>query len=433
VRVQRDAARTGTAKEGGMRKRFLPHSILVLLALATIASIVRAQPEVPDLCPALALAPAAAAMGPPPVVHAGSRLLYFGATASVPGERYELVPDPNGRWLDEATGQRYGEHEMPGAAAAGFTLVRVGYVDGQVAQLNQQLYLWDPGTGIATYASALGLVSHAGCASDYWVHPDALRALPETLGGDVQVVRMPYAIGSRTFDAIRLQTTTAKGHTVYVYDLATGLMIFHGARTVGGPVEVRPMEERRTFGEGSTQLVSLWIADARDVAIPWAGYAPPAWTASVQRLAFQGTATTYTTTTAPVQLAIAHEVTIDRRGGGWLHGWTHTTQATLPGLPPTEAWSVDASGTASVGGWWIAPQALAALRAGQIIDAVTELRTTTSVTAADGARVTLSEVGPAHRIDATYDVATGALAHVTIVQSGALAQTVVDLALVRGP
>lgn len=416
-----------------MCRRFLHRSILALLALSSLASVGRAQADVPDLCPALAVAPAAATLGPPPVVHVGSRLLYFGATASVPGERYELVPDPNGRWLDEATGQRYGEHEMPGAAAAGYTLVRVGYLDGQVAQLNQQLYLWDPATGIATYTSALGLVSHAGCASDYWVHPDALRALPETLAGDVRVVRMPYAIGSRTFDALRIQTTTAKGHTVYVYDLATGLMLFHGARTVGGPVEVRPDDERQTFGQGSTQLVSLWIADARDVVIPWAGYAPPAWVASVQRLAYQGVATTYTTTTAPIQLALAHEVTIDRRGASWLHAWTHTTQATLPGLPPTEGWSVDASGPASVGGWWIAPQALATLRAGQSIDAVTELRTTTSVTAADDARVTLSEVGPAHRIDATYDVATGVLAHVTIVQSGALARTVLELTLVQGP
>lgn len=419
-----------------MRRCFLPRSVLPVLVGALLAAAALAQRpavDVPDLCPALALAPTSATMGPPPVVHAGSRLLYFGATASVKGERTELVPDPNGRWIDEATGQRYGEHEMPGAAAAGYTLVRVGYLDAQVAQLDQRLYLWDPGTGIATYASALGLVSHAGCASDYWVHPDALRALPETLGGAVQVVRMPYTIGARTFDAVRIQTTTAKGHTVHVYDLASGLMLFHGARTVGGPVEVRPQDERQTFGEGSTQLVSLWIADARDVAIPWAGATPPAWVATVQRLAYQGTATMYTLTTAPVQLAVAHEVTIDRRGAGWPHGWTHTTQATLPGLPPTEGWSVGASGTASVGGWWIAPQALAALRSGQSIDAVAELGTTTSVTAADGRTVTLSEVGPAHRIDATYDAASGVLVHVTVVQSGALAQTVLEMALVQGP
>lgn len=340
-------------------------------------------------------------LGPTVVGHYRLTVAVESATATVKGERTELAPDPNGRWVDEATGQRYGEHEMPGAAAAGYTLVRVGYLDAQVAELDEQLYLWDPGTGIATYTSALGLVTHAGCASDFWVHPDALRALPETLGGSVQVVRMPYAIGDRTFDAIRLQTTTAKGHTVYVYDLASRLMLFHGARTVGGPVEVRPQDEHQTFGEGSTQLVSLWIADARDVAIPWAGAAPPPWVASVQRLAYEGTATTYTRTTVPLQLPLTHEVTIDRRGTGWLHGWTRTVQATLPGLPPTEGWSVGATGTASLGGWWIAPQGLAGLRAGQTIDAVAALGTTTSVTAADGRRVTLSEVGPAHRIDAT--------------------------------
>ena len=210
-------------------------------------------------------------------------------------------------------------------------------------------------------------------------------------------------------------------------------MIFHGARTVGGPVEVRPTDERRTFGEGSTQLVSLWIADARDVAIPWAGYAPPPWVATVQQLAYEGTTTTYTATTAPLERALALEVTIDLRGTGWLHGWTHVSQATLPGLPPTEGWSVDASGAASVGGWWIAPQALAALHAGDAIDAVAELGTTTTVTAADGAQVTLSEVGPAHRIDATYDAVSGVLAHVVVVQSGAAARTVAQLTLVRGP
>lgn len=431
-----------------MRRRCLHRAFLALLTLASFASAGLGQGEstapgaragiagatdVPDLCPALALVPTAATMGPPPVVHAGSRLLYFGATASVPGERTQLVPDPYGRWLDEATGQRYGEHEMPGAAAAAFTLVRVGYLDAQVAQLNQQLYVWDPGTGIATYASAVGLVSHAGCASDYWVHPLALGALPERVGGDVQVIRMPYPIGDRTFAAIRIQTTTAKGHTVYVYDLDTGLLLFHGARTVGGPVEVRPQDERRTFGEGSTQLVSLWIADARDVAIPWAGYAPPPWVASVERLAYEGTTTTSTPTSAPVAAAVAHVVTIDGRGAGWLHGWTHTSQATIPGLPPTEGWSVDASGAASVGGWWIAPQALATLRPGQTIDAVAELGTTTSVAAADGARVTLSEVGPAHRVDATYDLASGVLAHVAIVRSGALVRTAIELTLVQGP
>ena len=162
-----------------MRRRFLHHTRFALLVLACLIGAALAQGEpappgtdariggalaprgaeattapqgttatdLPDLCPVLALMPAAATMGPPPVVHVGSRLLYFGATASVPGERTELVPDPEGRWLDEATGQRYGEHETPGAAAAAFTLVRVGYLDAQVAQLNQQLYLWDPGNG----------------------------------------------------------------------------------------------------------------------------------------------------------------------------------------------------------------------------------------------------------------------------------------------
>ena len=392
----------------------------------------QAPPFVPDACSLVALVPGALAYGPPPIVHAGTRLVYFGMTASVPGERSQLVLDENGRWIDPSTGERWGEQEIPGAGGAGFTVLRVGHVDAQVAQLTSRLYGWDPLTRQSLYSMAWGLVSHAGCTADYWVHPTALASLAEADLPGLRILRMPYRLGERVFDAIRIQTTTTSGYDAYVFDLASGLMIFHGARATGAPVSTPPVGGQAGVGEGSTQLVSAWIVDVQDAPVPWQAYPAPDWVARVQRLTYAGTLTTVTAGT-PFQLPIDHEVTVDARGRDWLHGRTLSRMGSIQGMPPSVQSSVDSSGPASIGGLWIAPEALAQLRPGQPIERVESVGIETVVSEAAGGRVVISEQGPLHRIDYAYDVATGVLDGVTIAQQVGITRFVYAMQLIERP
>src|SRR5262245_61513791 len=92
---------------------------LVGSALATAAGawplLGRAQPlELPAavtrpdlfLPPPNAQAPGSAPAGSG-ALQAGMRFVWFGASASIPGERSQIVPDPDGNWINQRTGQRY--------------------------------------------------------------------------------------------------------------------------------------------------------------------------------------------------------------------------------------------------------------------------------------------------------------------------------------
>src|SRR5665213_249922 len=48
------------------------------------------------------------------VLQAGERVVWLGSSASIPGERYQIVPDPNGGWINKRTGQHYTQFETPG-------------------------------------------------------------------------------------------------------------------------------------------------------------------------------------------------------------------------------------------------------------------------------------------------------------------------------
>lgn len=395
--------------------------------------IAQAVTTVPDACALAAMVPGALAYGPPPIVRTGTRIVYFGMTASVPGERSQLVLDENGRWVDPTTGERWGEQEVPGAGGAGYTVLRVGYVDAQVAQLTSRLYGWDPLTRQSAYSMAWGLVSHAGCMADYWIHPTALAALAEVDLPGVRILRMPYRLGERVFDAIRIQTTSADAYDAYVFDLASGLMIFHGARATGAPVWTPPVGGQSGLGEGSTQLVSAWIVDVQEAPVPWQAYPAPAWVAGVQRLTYAGTMTSTTAGTSPFQLPIDLEVTVDARGRDWLHARTVSRMGSIQGIPPTVQASIDASGPATIGGLWIAPEALAQLRPGQPIERVEAVGTDTTVGDTTGGRVVIVEQGPLHRIDYAYDRASGVLDAVTLTQQVGIARLVYTMRLVEPP
>jgi len=381
--------------------------------------------EVPDPSIMLPLVPAAAQADAPPCIKPGTRLTYFGMTASIPGEYKKLVQDDNGKWVDKNTGKRYDEEDIPGSGSAAFNVVQVGHVGGGIAQLSTKLYTLDTSIKKCTFAVGGGLVGHAGCAADYWIHPDVLKQVREVNEQGVRILRMPYTVGGKRYNAIRFQSEDAAGYQARVYDLETGLMIFHGSRVQGQPIYTPPSggSTRPGIGQGSTQVVTGWIVELKDIDVPWKGAAAPKWVEQFRQLSYKGVQTSVVAAAGTkLDRAMAVTLTPKARGRGWLRFTNHFVIETYPGMPPEEALQDGACGSAAVGGLWISPEALAKLRPQQVIESNELVGTTVAVSQIGQGFVMLSEVGPLHRIDCTYDARTGMLSTMTLVQQIGLAQ-----------
>ncbi len=399
--------------------------IVSIATLLTMGARGANRVEVPDPSIMLPLVPTAAQVGAPPCIKPGTRLTYFGMTASIPGEYGKLVQDDKGNWIDKNTGKRYREEEIGSSGSAAYNVVQVGHVGGGVAQLSTKLYTLDTSINKCTFAVGGGLVGHAGCAADYWIHPDVLRQVQEVNTQGVRILRMPYTVAGKIYKAIRFQSEDISGYHARVYDLETGLLIYYGSRVQGPSVVTPPIggTGRAGIGEGSTQVVTGWIVEVKDIDVPWKAAVPPKWVEQFRQLSYKGVQTSVVAAAGTkLDRAMAVTCTPKARGPGWLRFTNHFVIESLPGMPPEEALQEGACGSAAVGGLWISPDALARLRPQQVIESNDLVGTTVTVSQVGQGFVTLSEVGPLHRIDCTYDKRTGILSAMTLTQQIGLAQ-----------
>ncbi len=420
-----------------MRQRRFCVGLLCVASLMACPEAWGAQPPaVPDPSIMLPLVPTAAQASAPPCIKPGTRLTYFGMTASIPGEYGKLVQDDNGSWIDKNTGKRYREEQISGSGAAAFNVVYVGHIGGGVAELSTKLYTLDTATRKCGFAVGGGMVGHAGCAADYWIHPDVLAQVAEVNAQGVRILRMPYTVDGRTYRAIRFQNEDFSGYRAYVYDLETGLMIFQASRTQGPSVVTPPIggSGRAGLGEGSSQVVTLWLVERKDIDVPWKDAPPPPWIERFGQLSYRGVQTSVVAAAGTkLDRAMTATLTPKACGPGWVRFTNRYLFESLPGMPPNEATQDGASGAATIGGLWISPQALGNLRARQLIETNEKVGTSVSVSDVRPGAVTISEVGPLHRTDCTYDTRTGVLSAMTLVQQIGLASITHRIQLVSPP
>jgi hypothetical protein len=398
----------------------------VCLSLLLTCSVLAA--DVPDPSYVVRIYPEAIKAGPPEVIKPGTRLIYLGASATIAGSYNQLVPDANGRWVNKTTGQRFGAQNVATASGAGYNVVRVAYVDRDVAVTTNMNYMIDAVNNVILPGSAGGMVSHAGCAGDYWLHPKVLAAIKEVTQGGTVIVRMPYVVNDRKYNAIRFQTSTDVGHTAYVYDLDSGLMIFYGASTVGAGVVAPGPNGQAVVGGGSTMLVTSHLMEVKEIDLPWKNAPMPRWAGEFKELRYEGVHSTVIPNASTMNRGMALSVTPKARGNGWVRT-VGDSVTTTPGFPATRDRNENATGNASVGGLWIPPEGMAGLKVGQVIE--TNEITKTKLVVGDIGRghVTLTEIGGAHRTDITYDSASGILASIVMRQQSGIATISVGLKL----
>lgn len=191
-----------------------------------------------------------------------------------------------------------------------------------------------------------------------------------------------YTVDGRTYRAIRFQNEDFSGYRAHVYDLETGLMIFQASRTQGPSVITPPIggSGRTGLGEGSSQVVTLWLVERKDIDVPWKNAPPPPWIERFGQLSYRGVQTSVAAA-AGTKLDRAMTATLTPKAGG--PGWVRFTNRYLfESLPGS---------------------------------------------------VTISEAGPLHRTGCAYDTRTGVLSAMTLVPQIGLASITHRIQLVSPP
>ena len=379
-----------------------------------------------DLMPVLRTAP------PPPTVRQGLRITFYSATASIPGQSYILVPDPNGNWIVQGTGQTFSEQSMFGSGGHGYSQVNVVLLDRALAVLDIRSYgLPDPSGGLPRLHSNGGAVGLPGAGGEYWLHPNALRQAVGLRAQGLTVLRMPYPLGGRRHNGVRFQSVSAAGGQAWVFDEDTGVLLYSGFSSVGGVVP-GPVKQGHTPGRG-TVLGLNRLVDVRVVNLPWSFSPAPEWVARLNVVRYTGVAAVTVPGSGTAQIPVALTLERTTAGAHWARYNQTLVQGGVGGLPANTEQSVRVFGPAQIGGLWIHPNVLAQLNPGRVLDRDPITRMTTTVSQAGRPDIIMITEGhDGQRLDLGYDRGSGMLVYVGLLEidpvTGTRTHTQVQLA-----
>lgn len=346
----------------------------------------------------------------PSWVHQGTRITYYAAAASVPQSYHRYVEDEEGQWIDPTTGDKYRREDIQSAAGHGYNEVNVTVLNDSVAALDIRAYgLTDldrssPVTTL-TWGGAVGL---PGAGSDYWLAPEVLADVQETVTDDLKVVRMPYAIGDTTYSSLWIQSLSDRGNFTWVYDLDSGILL-HTASATQGPPITGPVAQGEGR-DGSTFLTGSTLVARRQLSLPWVDGNAPSWIGSATHFDYQGTVATGYPGTSPVVLDASLAIDSTASGTDWArYRFARTLYSTV--APSSTEGLERIDGPGQVGGVWLPPEALGSLQVGDELDhdPVTNVDVSVADVSStdDGFTVTIRESGQGEQSEITYDGQTG--------------------------
>jgi len=353
----------------------------------------------------------------PPAEGQGGELLPGGA----PNPFLQLFPDlrrasaPD--WLREGVRVTYrvksasiaqvaGEEGSAGAGYAQYDLVAL---DNQTAVSSLKLYL-DTGAAVvpSLVAPSLGIPG----IGDYWIHPSALQTAERMANEELTVVHMPMTISGKTYQAVRFQYNTQGAEYVWMFDEASGLLLFY-RHAIG------------TENDTHRQLTDATLVGRRQVRLPWRAESAPDWATAGSHLQYDGTYSVFTMGSLAASLPYAVSVEIKRVGAGWseyevsdyLYGRVNSTTRRVTGV----AQIFDAL--------WLPPEAVDTLRDGQVLDRDPITGAEVTVSRGGDGSITLTESGQAYRSALTYDERDGALVAVEQETTTGVATILIELQL----
>lgn len=337
----------------------------------------------------------------------GVRLTYYLAVAYVPLTDHYFYRDDEGGWVD-GQGNRYKREANIGGGGDGISQVNITYVDAQKAVAHVRTYTYSNWPGPLVPLMTQGRIVSPAAADDWWVSPSSLREAATGTRGGVKVLRGPYTVKGKTYNAVRFEMQGQQSQAVYTFDEVTGLLL-HMHQIV--------------YGSDKQTLVSSTFVEWRKVKYPWAGMPPPAWLAGATQLQYAGTRVVSIPGVEPQAMPLTAVASITHKEPRWV-SYTMQSMVQMPGgMPQTPSESQLVAGPCQFGGIWMSPQGLRALRAGQVLDQDRAANTTVSVSQAGAAAVQITETGAAHSLTFTYDTSSGMMLSSTLTDNLAHAET----------
>lgn len=382
--------------------------ILLVLCAMLLANPVFAQQ--PGENPLLTLMPELRGMAAPDWLQEGTRVTYHVASATVPEARRSLYIDPRHGL------PRLGK-EMGPAGTSLLQYVCV-YRSADVAVGALDNYVVDINTGDLNHQPMGGAVDPAG-AGACWANPAALAGAERFQSDKTLVVKMPHPIGERVYNAIRFRYNTETLVDDLVYDLESGLLLFHQHASLS-------KDRNRTL------MTQMRFVALRQAPPPVADAAAPEWAATTRAMQYQGALAALVPGSPAMPIPIS--ATIERLDGGDRWGRYRVTRQ-FPGQMP-DATDIFCGAGGIAGEPWMAPALLQGLTAGQVLDRDPELGVVTTVEkiapGPGGADIiVISREGKGFKRSHAYDRASGMMLLVNSLQQVGLAVHETQFELVR--
>jgi hypothetical protein len=345
----------------------------------------------------------------PDWVQPGLRLTYDLLTGSVAGSVNGWVLDEDGNFVDRS-GNRYST-ERQGHSSHGLVEATVAGMDAQVVALSQPFYLLSPNGTLPLLKSHMDTLATLETGGDFWMHPQKqammMREHPWTGAprpGQMLARARTWRSGNRSWNATAIISIGDAGRTFWVYDQASGRLLYLSRISRGAP-DIR--DPAQTLPDSVSYATFLRFVGATQPNLPWLNTPMPEWTRRLQVLSYQGQLSVQFPGAAPGGTALSQQMEVAKRGSDWL---LFQSRSRTQGLPATSG-SKSVTGPGCLPPVIVPPAALDRLHAGQEIDRDPYTGFTTRVVGMDAQTATLETEGPLQSFVFVFDRVQGVLIH----------------------
>lgn len=354
------------------------------------------------------LLPGVGNSAPPAWVRLGLRLSYHVETATIAGLGSDWKEDEDGLW-ETPDHKRWSPSEKGSNAAEGIMQFDLTALGRTSAALLSSFYLV-PRPGAAPQLSfQYPVIGSPATTGGLWVNPLELKKLQPTVTPTKKIVRMGYRIGTVTRPSVWIQSSNAQGCQVFVYDEATGILLHNASSVTAGPQRVTGKNETNT---PSVTLSDGTLVNQRVLDLPWMSDSSEPWCSNPPPMSYSGSTTVPTAGGLPLVLTQLMTVKPKLHGEGWALFDVLLQTTNRIGMPSTTSPSLTISGLGQLGGAYIPPSALRALRKGQRIDSDQITGIVTTVQAVSNTEVVIVAANGAQTLTWGYDLRSGLLSRI---------------------
>lgn len=367
--------------------------------------------------------PALANASAPDWMKPGMRVSWYMSSASIPGARAVLTPDPEGNWVDPQ-GNRFSSQNTASSSGQGIlqsTITNMGRDSCTSAAKN---WLLDPTSNSCTSIGSMAVVVNFNEGSEMWQSPAKLATLRDVPTGDVRIMHMDYPLDGRTYHAVRIQTKVQGGWTQNTYDTATGLLIVGSTALQGGPVQVAGPNGTATTSDGVMNLSYTKFVGVREVKVPWMNSEAPQQVRGLRQISFKGVQANEVQNAGGVKWPMTMDWTINRFDPTLCLARVAISIDYGNGAPNQPGVSDRAIPVSEV---WIDPQILQQLRPNQVLDEDPVTKSRLWVANVQNGQISIGSQTATETAIGIYDLRTGLVAGGMLQTKNGIGTTTIQL------